>query len=347
MRTELLERAAGLARRGEPFVLAVVVRRRPASSAQAGDMALITAAGEFEGWLGGSCTQPTVVREARQALADGKPRLVVLTPEPAAEQRPGVAVFPMTCHSGGSVEIYLEPILPAPRLLVFGVSPTARALAKLGKAMGYAVTAADPAAEPALFPEAERVFTDLAHPELAAPPGLPGPPRFAVVATMGEGDEEAIRAALALAPAYLGVVASSRRFAQIRQSLAAQGVSGEALDAIHSPAGIAIGAHTPEEIALSVLAEIVAQQRAEAPAREAEEREEPAPTETTEVTEAIDPVCGMSVTIAGARHTAEHAGRTYYFCCGGCRQRFLTAPASFLAKGSAPRVSTGGPGGTA
>src|SRR5215471_14606667 len=139
MHAELLRQAAELAARGEPFVLAVVVRRRPASSAQAGDMALITAAGDFHGWLGGSCTQPTVVREARRALADGRPRLLALSPDPEAERRPGVAVFPMTCHSGGSVEIYLEPILPAARLLVLGASPTARALVKLGKAMGYAV----------------------------------------------------------------------------------------------------------------------------------------------------------------------------------------------------------------
>src|SRR5262245_36042624 len=111
-RAELLQRAADLARHGEPFVLAVVVSRRPASSAQSGNMALITAAGAFEGWLGGSCTQPTVVREAQRAFADGQPRLLVLTPEPEAERRPGVDVFPMTCHSGGSVEIYLQPVLP-------------------------------------------------------------------------------------------------------------------------------------------------------------------------------------------------------------------------------------------
>src|ERR1700688_4974090 len=137
MHAELLRMASELAGREEPFVLAVVVRRQPASSAQTGDMALITAAGEFHGWLGGSCTQPTVVREARRALADGRPRLLVLSPNPEAERRPGVAVFPMTCHSGGSVEIYLEPILPAPRLAVFGESPTARALLKLATSMGY------------------------------------------------------------------------------------------------------------------------------------------------------------------------------------------------------------------
>jgi len=318
MRPDLLETAADLARREEPFVLALVVRRRPASSSQAGDMAVITAAGDFHGWLGGSCTQPTVVREARQALADGKPRLVVLTPDPAAERRPGVAVFPMTCHSGGSVEIYLEPILPSPRLVVFGVSPTARALAKLGKAMGYTVVAADAAAEPAMFPDADQVLTSL-ETVAADVSRRSGAPPFAVVATMGERDEEAIRAAIAMAPAYLGVVASSRRFAQMRETLLAQGVPAEALDAVRSPAGIAIGAHTPEEIALSVLAEIVERRRAAMPAAEKKEPEPPA-------LQAVDPICGMTVEIATARHTAEHAGRTWYFCCGGCRARFLAEP---------------------
>jgi len=326
VRADLLETAADLARREQPFVLAVVVRRRPASSSQPGDMAVITAAGEFHGWLGGSCTQPTVVREARQALADGKPRLVVLTPDPASERRPGVAVFPMTCHSGGSVEIYLEPILPAPRLVVFGVSPTARALARLGKAMGYTIVAADAAAEPEMFPEADQILTNLETLALeeSVAAGLrarrPGAPPFAVVATMGERDEEAIRAAIAMAPAYLGVVASSRRFAQMRETLMAQGVTEEVLDAIRSPAGIAIGAHTPEEIALSVLAEIVERRRAAKPATE-EKKEAEAPA-----LQAVDPICGMTVEIATARNTAEHAGRTWYFCCGGCRARFLAEP---------------------
>jgi xanthine dehydrogenase accessory factor len=294
MRPELLQMAADLTRRGEPFVMAVVVSRRPASSAQPGNMALITAAGGFEGWLGGSCTQPTVVREAQQALADGQPRLLVLTPDPAAERRPGVDVFPMTCHSGGSVEIYLQPVLPSPRLVIFGDSPIARALSALGNAMGYSVV---------------------------GDPRQSDVPLYAVVAAMGEGDEEAIRAALALQPDYLGVVASSKRFAQMRETLLAQGVSAEALDAIHCPAGVKIGARAPEEIALSILAEIVEQRRSEKPA----EAEKPAPLS------AIDPICGMTVEIATARHTAEHAGRTWYFCCGGCRTRFLAEPERYAS----------------
>lgn len=313
MRTELLQRAADLAQRGEPFVMAVVVRRRPTSSAQTGNMAIVTAAGEFHGWLGGSCTQPTVVREAQRALADGQPRLLLLTPDPETERRPGIDVFPMTCQSGGTVEIYLEPVLPAPRFVVFGSSPTAQALARLGQAMGYTVAAVEDDLE-----------------ALARSAAVSHAPCFMVVATMGENDEEAIRAALALAPAYLGVVASAKRFAQMRQTLLTQGVAAEALDRVHSPAGLAIGAQAPEEIALSILAQIVEQRRAAAPAVPEKEKEEaPAPP-----TQAIDPICGMTVEIATARHTAEHAGRTWYFCCGGCRQRFLAEPERYAVAGA-------------
>ncbi|HVT18223.1 MAG TPA: XdhC family protein [Thermoanaerobaculia bacterium] len=360
MHADLLRLAADMARREEPFVLAVVVRRQPASSAQAGDMALVTAAGAFHGWLGGSCTQPTVIREARQALREGKPRLINLAPDPPdpadpadpadpvaggaggfgsaagpggrAERRPGVTALPMNCASGGSVEIYLEPILPAPRLAVFGVSPTARALARLGKTMGYTVLAVDAAAEPALFPGADQVLTDLASPDLAA--AASRGQCYAVVATMGERDEEAVQAALALAPAYLGVVASARRFAQLRQTLLAQGVAAEALDGIRSPAGVAIGAVTPEEIALSVLAEVVQRRRAAAPAGPARPARPAGEMAGEEPLVELDPVCGMTVEVATARHTAGHAGRAYFFCGAGCRERFLAAPERYVPAAS-------------
>ncbi|HXO41420.1 MAG TPA: XdhC family protein [Thermoanaerobaculia bacterium] len=350
--------ASELAGREEPFVLAVVVRRQPASSAQAGDMALITAAGEFHGWLGGSCTQPTVVREARRALADGRPRLLALSPDPEAERRPGVAVFPMTCHSGGSVEIYLDPILPATRLLIFGASPIARALATLGHAMGYSVSAmmdgtADEAAPAAAAHAATTAggATGAGGGAAAGDPAGRGARCYAVVATMGDRDEEAIREALALRPAYLGVVASARRFAQVRESLLAQGVAAAALDSIRSPAGVAIGAQEPAEIAVSVLAEIVALRHAAEEAQRtattsassaAPEASETAETaETAEINEAaagqaIDPICGMTVETAGARHTAEAGGRTWYFCGESCRGRFLAAPERFAAA-AAPR----------
>jgi len=334
MRSDLLILSAELVRREVSFALATVVRRQAASSSQQGDGAIVTADGAFHGWLGGSCTQPTVVAEALKAIADGQPRLISLTPNPVSERRPGVLVFPMTCHSGGTVDIYLEPVLPPARLLVFGVSPVARALARLGRAMGFAVHVADPEADRAAFPDAEHVWTEVAALEPDA-----GPRTFAVVATMGERDEDALAAALRIAPAYLGVVASSRRFAQIRESVAARGVGPAALGSVKSPAGLDIGARTPEEIAVSILAEIVQVRSAAAEARPASEGELP----TAPVREAIDPVCGMRVAIGGARHVAEHDGKTWYFCCGGCREKFLAAPEHFPA----PQAGIAGLGGTA
>ena len=286
MRAELLQLAADLAKKGEPFVLAMVVRRESYSSAQQGDMAVITADGAYHGWLGGNCTQPTVKREAQAALADGRPRLVSLSPQP--EERPGVIALPMTCHSGGSVDIYLEPVLPAPRLLVFGESPCARALSRMGEVMGYSLT------------------------------GERGP-SYAVIATMGENDEESLRQALAREPAYVAVVASRKRFAEIRESLLASGVPAKTLEKVRNPAGLDIGARTPEEVALSIFAEIV-QLRRTAKAAPAEV----APFE-------IDPVCGMKVDVKTAKHTAEHLGHRYFFCNPRCREKFLAKPEQFLA----------------
>lgn len=331
MRADLLSLASDLAKQGEAFALATVVRREAPSSARVGDSALVTRGGTFHGWLGGACTQPTVVREALQALADGRPRLVALCPDPEAEQRSGVIALRMTCHSGGSVDIYVEPVLPTPRLAIFGVSPTAQALARLAKAMGYVVDAVDPAADRATFPEADRVLTTLEVAPLKALPGARGDQLFVLIATMGDQDEATIAAALALEPVYLGVVASRKRFVQIREVLLAQGATPATLDRIKSPAGLDIGAHSPEEIALSVLAEIVQMRRA-TPAPSSPPlppSSDPVATRAT-AQQASDPICGMTVDTATTPHRAVFHGRTYYFCCGGCRTQFLTDPARFV-----------------
>ncbi len=331
MRADLLQLAADLARRGEAFVLAVVVRRESYSSAHQGDMAVITADGAYHGWLGGNCTQPTVKREARRALADGQPRLVSLSPEAAPSPLPGVTALPMTCHSGGSVDIYLEPVLPPPRLLLFGPSPVARSLAQLGKAMGYLVDVVDPAADRSAVPEADRVLAGPSAPELRALAAATA--LYALVATMGESDEESTAAALALRPAYLGVVASRKRFGLLREALLARGVTAEALDRIRNPAGLDIGARLPEEVALSVLAEMVQLRRAQRQ-EAAREAEAAAP----EPGEGLDPVCGMTVEVATARHQAVHQGRTWYFCNPRCREKFLASPERYLA----PPAAAGG-----
>jgi xanthine dehydrogenase accessory factor len=355
---QLLERAAELARRGESFVLAVVVRREPYSSSQQGDSAIITADGSYHGWLGGNCTRPQVLREAAQALVDGAPRLIALSPEPELQARAGVTPLPMTCHSGGTVDIFLEPVIAAPRLVVFGVSPVARAVAQLGKAMGYLVDVVDPdldAAHAAELPGADRVFTDLSAAELRGC----APIASAVVASMGEHDEDAVAAALMMRPAYLGVVASRKRFAVLRQTLIDRGISAHALDAIKSPAGLDLGGRQPEEVALSILAEIVqvkhaaraaghaaaiasgpavaavALAPAAAPGPSAPASSSPSTTPSAVPSTAIDPVCHMTVTIATARHVGTWDGRTWYFCNPRCKDKFLADPQRYLETPSA------------
>jgi xanthine dehydrogenase accessory factor len=312
---DLLRLAATLVEKGEPFALATVVDRRPPSSARVGDACLVTDAGDMHGFVGGSCTRPTVVEQARLAIADGRPRLIVLSPDPKDPAHPGATIFPMTCHSGGSVEIHIQPVLPAPRLLVYGLTPTTRALVRLGAAMGYRVTAVDPGADRATFPEAEAVLTEAAAVPREASSRAE---TFAVVATHGEWDEEAVLAALVHAPAYVGIVSSAKRAEELREFLDKKvgGAGRELLAHLHLPAGLRIGALGGEEIAVSILAEIVEERRK---AHKAVRVALPmAPAE-----QAVDPVCGMTVAVATARHQAEHQGRTFYFCCSGCREKFL------------------------
>jgi xanthine dehydrogenase accessory factor len=346
MRRELLELASELARRGEPFAIATVVARRPPMSAQAGDVALVTRTGGFHGWVGGSCTRPTVIAEALAALADSRPRLVALDPDPERYRRPGLTVFPMTCHSGGSVEIHIQPVLPAPQLVVYGASPVARALVRLGAAMSYRVHAVDPAADADTFPGADAIATDPGQLQI----DRAAAPLFAVVATQGDWDEPALLAALAQRPDYVSLVASPRRFSELRALLAAQ-IPVEALARIKNPAGLDLGARTPEEIALAILAEIVQERRRQdvkdVPHASAERHlGEPAarPGETTAgkptlgdamagaapAGAALDPVCGMTVRDRARAPRAAHGGREYFFCCPGCQVRFQAAPERYL-----------------
>lgn len=233
------------------------------------------------------------------------------------------------------MDIYLEPVRPPPRLLLFGVAPTAQALCSLGKAMGYAVDVIDPDAERAAYPAADRVMTQLPADDPLTRPGTRAAEVFGVVATMGQRDDEALLAAIPLEPAYLGVVASRRRFAEIRDLVAARGAPPDALERVRNPAGLDIGAKLPEEIALSVLAEIVQLRRTIEKRRDLPAAPEEAATPAVEET-ARDPICGMTVVVARARHTAEHGGRTWYFCNSRCRERFLATPDRWVAAEASP-----------
>jgi xanthine dehydrogenase accessory factor len=313
---DLLALAADLRRRGEPFALATVVRCERPTSAKPGAKALIRPDGGVVGWVGGACAEPVVAREALAALRDGQPRLVVLVGaggrDPARTE--GIVHFPMTCHSGGTLEIYVEPFLPKALLVLVGHGPVIETLATLGETAGYAVS---------VLP-GDTVAGALHGLSL-------DPSASVVVATHGELDEEVLTRVLATSTGYLSLVASRKRAGAIVETLRHRGVPPEQLDRLKAPAGLDIGAVTPEEIAVSILAEIIQARHH----RRAEPANpvglETAVAETFALAEAKDPICGMTVEVATARHQSDWAGRSVYFCCRRCKETFDAEPARYAA----------------
>lgn len=317
---DLLERAAELSRAGQSFALATVVRAERPTSAKPGAKAIVTVDGALTGWVGGSCAQPTVVREALKALQDGEPRLVRLCPPEKLGSAPqeGVVEVALTCISGGTLEVYIEPHLPRPHLVVVGHLPIAEALSRLGSALDYDVTVMGLDVTPDRFPDADRILDRLDFSSLKLTPQA-----YVVVATHGNYDEDALEGALRSDAAYVALVASRARAEAIRQYLRESGLSDAALVRLKAPAGLDLGAVTPEEIALSILAEIVQLRRH--PTRQSH-----APPPVVQPLEATDPVCGMLVDIATARYTSHYGSRVYYFCSAGCQRSFEKQPEKYV-----------------
>ncbi len=257
---DVLEEIRSLRASGEPFAVATVVRTVSLTAAKAGAKALIRNNGAMSaGWIGGGCARAAVLKAARAALDDGKPRLVSVQPGDAlqehgvasGESKDGIEFARNMCPSQGTMDVFVEPILPRPELVVCGASPVAAALADLGSRLGFLVTVAAPTEEHDKFADTDLMIAgyDLSK--------LMPTERYIVVATQGRGDEAALIAALTAPARQVAFVGSHRKAAALRASLAAKGADPEHLAAMHSPAGLDIGAVTPEEIALAILAEIV------------------------------------------------------------------------------------------
>jgi xanthine dehydrogenase accessory factor len=248
----------------QPFALATVVRTKAATSAKVGAKAVIRADGSMVGWIGGGCTLGAVRKAAREALDDGRARMIRVRPDAEAGDagpvEAGTVEVRNACASGGTVEVFVEPILPRPMLIVAGASATAGALRALGRNAGFSVTAAALADDLEGIAEAD---------EKQAGFDLSQNPRagssFIVVATQGKRDREALEAALRCGAPYVAFIGSRKKAAELKAQLAARGVEAERLAGLRSPAGLDIGAITPEEIALSILAEIVQERRKAAP----------------------------------------------------------------------------------
>jgi xanthine dehydrogenase accessory factor len=311
---EVLKQAAELERRGEAFALATVVWRQGPSSSQQGARAIITAGGEVHGWIGGACAEPVVIREAQQVITGVTPRLLLLgSPGQFGAAIPdGITVVPISCQSDGALEVYIEPVVPAPHLVIVGRSPMAHTLADLARALNWRTDLV-----------AAEDFTAAAAGERS----------MVVVATQGHGDEEAVEQAVASHPAYLGLVGSHRRGTAVLGYLADRGLPAGQLDRVRVPAGLDLGHTTHQEIAVAILAELV-QLRASGAlagasgAAPASKTKEPASAPA----EAADPVCGMTVAATAASHPLAHDGVTYYFCSTSCRRKFELDPAAYATR---------------
>lgn len=295
IRADLWQRSQDLLAERVPFVVATVVRAKHPTSVRPGDTAIVFSDGLIEGFVGGVCAESSVRLHALRVLETGEALLLRLLPEGDLEDEPHAAEGTITvrneCLSGGGLEIFLEPHLPSPTLAVHGETPVAGAVVALAEQLGFTVVRGE--ADPDAAAHADAV----------------------VVATHGRAEEEVLAGALREGAPYVGLVASRRRGEAVRDSL---DVPAELRAQLHTPAGLDIGGRTPQEIALSILAEIVAEARAASPRGASADEATPA-----SVTSAIDPICGMEVAVTPATIFYEHDGVTEYFCCEGCRDRYV------------------------
>jgi xanthine dehydrogenase accessory factor len=293
IRDELNRRAQKLAAERMPFVVATVVRVQRPASVKAGAVGLVLADGTIEGFIGGVCAQHSVRLHALEALESGLPLLLRILPDGPDEvtREEGLVTVTNSCLSGGAIEVFLEPVLPAPRVLVAGSSPIVAELRKLGAAVGFEIVAAEDIPDGALSPQPG----DLAL----------------VVAAHGNDELATLRAALEAGVRYVGLVASRRRGAAVTRELRAEGVADELLARLETPAGLDIGARTPAEVALSIVARIVELRRTG-----------PEPEQADTPVTATDPICGMTVVVGADTLSLEHDGETVYFCSAGCMQAF-------------------------
>lgn len=311
-----VKKAAELLEQGQPFVTASVVRFDAPISGKPGDKAIIFPDGKMWGWIGGGCAQPVVIKEALKALADGKPRFVRISPTAAPQD--GILDYTMTCHSGGTLDIYIEPVLPKPHLLILGRSPIAQTLARLSKAIHYRVSVAAPGADREQFPDVDHLQSHLNLGALKISLDT-----FVVVSTQGENDEDALQQAAATSAEYVAFVASKVKAQKVLEHLREVGVHTDRVSQIHAPAGLDVCAASPEEIAVSILAEIVQWKGTRAKAtglkRDALSKQ------------AKDPVCGMAVDVSAATYQSEHNGSPVYFCGARCKQSFDRQPEKYAS----------------
>lgn len=318
MFNQYLNKVSELHQERAAFAIASVINRQMPSSGKPGDKAVIEKDGKVTGWIGGGCTRGIVIKEALDAIASGKPRIVNISPEGDVQEKHGVMDYKMTCHSGGAVEIYIEPILPRPHILILGKSHVAMALSKIAKAMDYQVSVLAKGVDKIAFPDVDAILEEDDSQSLIQANS------YIIVCTQGENDEAALAYALRSKVEYLSFIASRKKANAIFRNLRQMDFTFDDLKRIKTPAGLDINAKLPEEVAISILAEVIAHLR-----REPEVEENVVKTSTANTNLFINPVCGVPVDKATAKHVIEYKDEQYYFCCDGCKISFEKEPAKY------------------
>ncbi len=329
MYEDFFDKLAELRKRNEPFVTATVVRREVPSSGKSGDKAIIDKYGIITGWIGGGCVKGIILKEADEAIKSGRSRLVKVGQSLVTEKKEGVVDYKMTCMSEGTVEVFIEPILPAPHLVVIGKTAIAKALVKMAKIAGYRITAVAADATPTTFEKVDELITQIKLDQVKISQSS-----SIVVCTQGDQDEEALEHALQQSCAYIGFVASKKKKAGVFGYLEQKGIDKNKLETIKSPAGIDITAKRPEEVAISILAEIIQIQNNRPPGTAGfmDQSDEAGQEPAAKPVFYVNPVCGVPVDKNSPKHIIEYKGEKVYFCCDGCKVKFEADPAKYMAK---------------
>lgn len=321
-----LEKGQELRKKNEPFAIALVVRREAPSSGKTGDKAIINKFGEIIGWVGGGCVRAIIIKEAEDAMKTGRARLVRIGKALNQSQQEGVMEYKMTCQSEGLVEVFIEPVLPPPHLVVMGKTAIAKALVKLAKASGFRVTAVAPDVKPDTFDKVDELITQYSLKQVNTTPAS-----SIVVATQGDNDEIALQEAIGKTSSYLGFVSSRKKGDKLMDYLKDAGVDPSRVATIKSPAGIDINAKSPEEVAISILAEII-KVKSQVGAGAAFTMFDTTREEAGKPKFYINPVCGVPVDVNSPKHVIDYKGEKVYFCCDGCKVKFEQSPEKYMEK---------------
>ena len=319
MYNDLIDQISKYMGQGEEFAVAHVIWREAPSSGKPGDKAIILKDGTIIGWIGGGCVKGIAVKEAREAIRENRSRLVRIDPDEGNSEDSSHKTYRMTCHSGGTMELFIEPITPNPQLIIVGKSNIARALSKLAIATNLRVHVLSNDVHKGMFPGVNNIHDRVDFSKINIDKNT-----FIVVSTQGEDDEESIRKALETSCNYVGFISSLRKSVKIKEYLEQTELSANRINELKIPVGMDINAKLPEEIAISILAEIV--QLFRDPNRKEDQESDTAINDDTY----INPVCRVAVSKKDAKHVLEYGAHTVYFCCDGCKVSFDTEPQKYI-----------------